>query len=332
MQKRVKMVDVARAANVSRTAVSLILNQVPNVRIAEATRQRVLQVARELGYAPGPSLDQIAPDGQRLFGLLINEISSAYPVDLIHGVQNQADSQALQVIIQVTDGLPDRELAALDTFARLGVEGVVYATTFTALVTPPPALNRFRHVLLNCRRADRSGRAILPAERHGGALAAHHLIGLGRRRLAAITGDPWQFASIERQAGFRRTLGAAGLIPIAEVSGDWSHAGGYAAASALLQRADRPDALFCHNDIMARGALAAARDLGLAVPQAIAIIGYDDREFAADLDISTITLPFGAMAERAMADLAGKTDLPSGTLAVQGELIARASTMAMPAS
>lgn len=211
VKKRVKMVDIARTAKVSRTAVSLILNDVPGVRVAESTRQRVLQVARDLGYDPGPRLENLGREKLRLFGVLINEISSAYPIDLVYGLQNWSSAQGFQIIIQVTDGIADRETAALDNFARFGVEGVVYASSFSTVVTPPDLLADFRHVLLNCRREDGSGLAVLPAERHGGSAATQHLIDIGCRRIATITGDPWQFASKERLAGYRRSLNKASL-------------------------------------------------------------------------------------------------------------------------
>ena len=328
MQKRVRMVDIARAANVSRTAVSLILNQVPGVRIAEATRQRVLQVARELGYTPGPMLADLDPDRKRLYGVLINEISSAYPIDLIYGLQNQANAQGVQIVIQVTDGVADHEVAALDTFERVGVAGVVYASTFSAVVEPSEQLGKFRHVLLNCRRTDGSGFAVLPAERHGGALAAQHLIDIGRRRIATITGDPWQFASKERLAGFHRVLNKAGLNLGAafEQASDWGHTSGYQAARKLLDLPQPPDAIFCHNDIIARGAVALARDRELRVPDDLAIVGYDDREFAKDMGITSITLPFQEMAERALSELASDALLETRTIKVSGELVPRASS------
>ncbi|SFV28828.1 LacI family transcriptional regulator [Devosia crocina] len=328
MKKRVKMVDIARAAEVSRTSVSLILNKVPGVRIAEATRQRVLQVARELGYTPGPLLSDLEPARTRVFGVLINEISSAYPVDLIYGLQNWADAQGVQVLIQVSDGAADREVAALELFDRVGVTGIVYASTFSAIVSPPALLARFRHVLLNCRREDRTGFSILPAERHGGALATHHLVEIGCQKIATITGDPWQFASRERLAGYHRTLNKAGLVALSgyEQSSDWGHRSGYEAALQLFALPNPPDGIFCQNDIVARGALEAAREQGVNVPGDVAIIGYDDREFARDLGISSVTLPYLEMAERAFAALTSAADLVDRTIFVSGKLMERAST------
>lgn len=333
MKKRVRMVDIARAANVSRTAVSLILNQVPGMRIAEATRQRVLQVARELRYDPGPRLDELDRVQQRLFGVMINEISSAYPIDLIYGLQNCANAQGLQIIIQVTDGVADRELVALNNFSRFGVEGVIYASSFSTLTKPPKAIDGFRHVMLNCRREDSSGLAVMPAERHGGAVATQHLVDIGCRRIATITGDPWQFASKERLAGYRRTLNKAGLNRgrAYEEASDWSQGSGYAATRRLLDLLEPPDAIFGQNDIIVRGVLAAAQGAGLRVPQDLAVVGYDDREFARDLEISSVSLPFAEMAERALLELASQKKIGPKTLFVTGHLIERATTRKPPA-
>ncbi|MBW4655950.1 MAG: LacI family DNA-binding transcriptional regulator [Kaiparowitsia implicata GSE-PSE-MK54-09C] len=327
------MVDIARAANVSRTAVSLILNQVPGMRIAESTRQRVLQVARELRYDPGPRLEELDRVQQRLFGVMINEISSAYPIDLIYGLQTCANAQGLQLIIQVTDGVADRELAALNNFSRFGVEGVIYASSFSTLAQPPKAIDGFRHVMLNCRRTDSSGLSVLPAERHGGAVATQHLLDIGCRRIATITGDPWQFASKERLAGYRRTLNRAGLNrgrAYEEVS-DWSQGSGYAATRRLLDLPEPPDAIFGQNDIIVRGVLAATHGAGLRVPEDLAVVGYDDREFAKDLEISSVSLPFAEMAERALLELASQKNIGPKTLFVAGDLIERATTRKPPA-
>jgi LacI family transcriptional regulator len=330
MRKRVKMVDIARAAKVSQTTVSLVLNHVPNVRIADETRQRVVQVARALGYKPGPSLYDLDPARKRLFGVLINEISSAYPINLVDGMQAWADIQGAQLVVQITGGLADHDEAALDNFSRFGIDAVVYARTFTAIVDPPQRLGSFRHVLLNCRRQDSQGLAVLPAERHGGALATDHLIAAGCRRIATITGDPWQLATVERIAGYHRALSRAGRPQdkALERRGNWSHASGFAQTSELMALPEPPDAIFCQNDIMARGALAALKALGIGVPEQVQVIGYDDRDFARDLDppLSTVTLPHGEMAERAMTLLAGDMPLADRTITINGELIARGST------
>ena len=152
--------------------------------------------------------------------------------------------------------------------------------------------------------------------------------GIGCRRIATITGEPWQFASKERLAGYHRTLNKAGLNlgKAYERTSDWGHASGYDAARELFALAEPPDAIFGQNDIIVRGVIAAAQEAGLRVPENLAVIGYDDREFAKDLEISTVTLPYAEMAERALGELASDRALGDKTLFVAGELITRATT------
>jgi LacI family transcriptional regulator, galactose operon repressor len=324
------MVDIARVAKVSQTTVSLVLNQVEGIRIAEDTRQRVLSVARELGYLPAPALRAFGRAGTKLFGVVIDEISAAYPSNLIDGLQSAAEARAAELIIQITGGRGDRETAALENFARLAVSGVIYATTFTRLVQPPRRLDAFPHVFLNCRRKDKHGLSVLPDERRGGKMAAQHLIDAGCKRIATITGDPWQSAATDRLAGFRLTLQRNGLScdPACVRHGDWGHESGWRSTRELLALERPPDGLFCQNDVMARGALVAIEETGLRVPHDIAVVGYDDRDFAKNLrpPLTTISLPHAEMAEQALAQLTGQAnDRTASAHRVSGALIIRAS-------
>jgi LacI family transcriptional regulator len=330
IKRRVRMIDIARAAEVSQTTVSLVLNQIEGIRIAEGTRQRVLAVARELGYMPAPALRAFGRAGTKLFGVVIDEISAAYPSNLIDGLQSAAEARALELIIQITGGREDRETAALENFARLAVSGVVYATAFTRLVQPSGRLDAFPHVLLNCQRNDKQGPSVLPDERRGGKMAAQQLIDAGCKRIATITGDPWQSAARDRLAGFRHALQRNGLScdPAWVRHGDWGHESGLRSMRELLALASPPDGLFCQNDVMARGALMAIEESGLRVPHDIAVVGYDDRDFAKNLrpPLTTISLPHAEMAEQALAQL---TDYSNGRTAtayrVCGALVMRAS-------
>jgi LacI family transcriptional regulator len=329
LQKRVKMIDVARQAQVSQTTVSLVLNNIAGIRIAEETRQRVIDTARRLGYTPGPSLRDLDPAGGKIIGVLINEISSAYPIDIIDGLHLAARAQGAQLAIFVTDGTVEREARALQTLQRLEVSGVIYANTFTTGVYPTEALRHLPHVHVNCFRNDRTGIAVIPGERAAGFVAAGHLADIGRKRIATITGDAWHTSAERRLAGFRRGLKASGLtLDDAYLKrGDWSHRSGRAAMAELLALPQRPDAVFCQNDMMARGALEVIAEAGLTVPHNIAVLGFDDREFARDLSLSTLLLPHAAMAERAMQLLTRAGGIgPDATISMRCKLIVRGTT------
>ncbi|HTN61700.1 MAG TPA: LacI family DNA-binding transcriptional regulator [Devosia sp.] len=323
------MIDVARRAGVSQTTVSLVLNNIVGFRIAEKTRQHVIETARLLGYSPGPMLHELQNDGITIVGVLINEISSSYPIDLIDGLHVSARALATQLAVFVTDGVVEREAEALESLKRLGAQSVIYANTFTAAVHPTEELKTFRHVYLNCFRHDGGGTAVIPGERAAGFAAAQYLIQTGCKKLATITGDSWHSSAQRRLSGFRRGTKAGGLSLDAAciTHADWGHRRGREAMTELLALAQPPDGVFCQNDMLARGALAAIADAGLRVPEDISILGFDDREFARDYELSTMLLPHAAMAERAMTILSSDRDveIPS-TISVRCRLIPRSTT------
>jgi LacI family transcriptional regulator len=329
LKKRVKMIDVAREAQVSQTTVSLVLNNIAGIRIAEETRQRVIETARRIGYSPGPLLRELDNGGPPVVGVLINEISAAYPIDIIDGLHLAARAQSAQLAVFVTDGVVERERQALKTLTRLGAKSVIYANTFTAGVHPAEELQDFPHVYVNCFRNDRQGVAVIPGERAAGFVAAQHLLSIGCQCLATITGDAWHSSAQRRLSGFRRglTSGGAHLDPAYLRHGTWSHASGQESMRQLLALPTPPDGVFCHNDMLARGALMAIAEAGLKVPHDIAVLGFDDREFSRDIGLSTMLLPHGAMGERAMALLARRQDFDRPTtISMRCRLVVRETT------
>lgn len=323
------MIDVARRAGVSQTTVSLVLNNIAGVRIAETTREHVIETARILGYSPGPLLHELKAEHVPIVGVLINEISSAYPIDIIDGLHVSARAAAMQLAVFVTDGVVELEAEALKSLRRLGAEKVIYANTFTAAVHPTEELRDFRHVYVNCFRNDGSGTAVIPGERAAGFAAAQYLIHTGCKRLATITGDEWHSSAQRRLSGFRRGAKAGGLSlePAYIKHCDWGHRRGREAMMELLALPNPPDAVFCQNDMLARGALAAIHEAGLRAPDDISVLGLDDREFARDLGLSTMLLPHAEMAERAFSILTSprQLDLPV-TISLRCRLIQRATT------
>lgn len=332
-KKRVKMIDVARAAGVSQTTVSLVLNNVPDQRIPSATRKHVIETAQSLGYSPGPNLQELKDEAVPIVGVLINEISSSYPIDIIDGLHVGARASAKQLAVFVTDGVIEREVEALASLSKLGVRNVVYANTFTSAVKATEVLRTFRHVYVNCFPHDGVGTAVIPAERAAGFAAAQHLVRGGARRVATITGDAWHSSAQRRLSGFRRGLKAAGLAldPEMNIAADWGHAKGYEAMSRLLKLPAPPDAVFCQNDMMARGAVEALAHARVSVPDAISVLGFDDREFARHTGLSTMLLPHAAMAQRALGILLGEQELGKGqTISIRCSLVPRQTTRPEP--
>ncbi len=333
-RRKTTMTDVARIAGVSQTSVSLILNRMRGARISEATRSRVFDAAREIGYdLPRRPYE---PETERnVIAYLVDEIStSPHPVVSLDGARDAAWENGYIVSAHVTRS--DRELEAA-TIASIrrdpSVLGVIYSTIFTRKATPPPELAELPAVLLNCHAAGRRWRAVVPAEVAGGRAATQHLVAKGHRRIGFINGEGWMEASADRLKGYRRALADAGIAFDQALcrNGDWLPLQGYELALELLGLDDPPSAIFCANDLMAMGALGAASKLGLRVPGDISIMGYDDQELAryTHPPLSTLVLPNYEMGRRAaelLIDIAvrGKSGRPS-TLEIEGPLIVRQS-------
>lgn len=334
--RRRTMSDVARAANVSQPSVSLVLNRVVGARISDATRQRVLNAAREIGYElPGTRRQATRATERNVIACLMDEIStSPHPVLCLDGIRDAAWEAGFLLAVHVTRSNPELEATTIETIRRdPAILGVIYTTTFTRQVTPPAALNGLATVLLNCYGNDKRLSSIVPSEVVGGFSATQYLISRGHTRIGFINGEPWMDAAADRLKGYRRALAVADIPFDQELmrNGDWLPLSGYQLALELLLKPTRPSAIFCANDRMAAGALEAARESGLRVPEDVSIMGYDDHEVAryTHPPLSTLVLPNYEMGRRAaelLIDMTvlGKTMRPI-TIEIDGPLVERSS-------
>ncbi len=265
------MVDVAAAAGVSQTTVSLVLNEIPGARLSNATRQRVREAARALGYSlarhrrAGPG--QI---GATVIGFIADEISTDPWCALqLDGVRERAAEDGLTVIAGVSHG--DRGLVAalIDTLVGQPILGLVYGTILTRRIRPQPQLHAVPTVLLNCFAPDQSLASVTPGELLGGYVATRHLIRAGHRRIAHIHGQSWTDASRDRLNGYRRALAEHDISfdPALLRPGNWEPPTGHAQTVALMALADPPTAIFVANDMMAIGCYDALKELRPADPR-----------------------------------------------------------------
>jgi LacI family transcriptional regulator len=293
------MTDIAKLAGVSQSTVSLVINHMSGAKVSKATRETVLRIARELGYPVERHAHQAAVEAQarNLVVYLTDELTtSPHAMQTIYGAKEAAWEHGCLVAVFATRGDPEVEAAV---FARMldhpALLGVIYSTIFTRAVTVPPALADTPTVLLNCHTRARTRAAVVPSELLGGYTATMHLVEMGHRRIGFINGEHWIEAAAERLKGYRQALSTADIPydPALVRSGDWQVAAGYAHALALLDLPQRPTALFCANDLMAIGALDAARERKLAVPRDLSIVGYDDQDIAryTQPPLTTVLLP-----------------------------------------
>src|SRR3954451_11530470 len=293
--RRPTMAEVAKRAGCSQSTVSLVLNGIPNVRIAEETRRRVREVARAIGYqVPWPRLGGGGEMG--VIGFVVDRLATRpEAVVSADGAREAAWAEGRMLLIVSTLSDPEVERRSIESLLARPLEGLIYASIMTRKVEPPELLRRVPSVLLNCYCEDRSYPSVVPGEIAGGQAATRRLIRAGHSRIGVINGETWMDAARDRFEGYRRALATADIPfdPDLVRDGNWEYGSGYDRARSLLDLPDPPTAIFCANDRMAVGAYASLGELGLRIPDDVAIIGYDDQEIAPPLSppLTTMLLP-----------------------------------------
>jgi len=309
MAKRVVIKDVAAAAGVSVTTVSHILNDVEGKRISPDTRQRVLEAADRLGYAPNGLARGLRLRRSNTIGFVSDHIATTpFAGKIILGAQEAAAEQGLLLLVLNTGGDRDLESTEIELLLQRQVDGVLYAAMSHRVLPVPDRLREVPTVLLDALPDDLSVPSVVPDEVGGGYSAVRELIDHGHRRIAFATNTEDIPATHGRLEGYQRALHEAGIpFDPALVTAEFcDSAGGYAASLRLLDVAAevRPTALFCFNDRMAMGAYRAAAELGLAIPHDLSVIGFDNQELICDGLVPTLTtveLPHYEMGARAVA-------------------------------
>jgi LacI family transcriptional regulator len=275
--------DVAKSAGVAIKTVSRVLNDEPNVSVT--TRARVKAVVRALNYHPSLSARGLAGRGSYLIGLLYANPSANYVVDVQHGAMTRCREERFQLFVHQCGG-QGAELAR-------EVLGIVDQTNVDGLVITPP-LSESEHLTRALDRRTLPFVRIAPnAARHTSPYVdmddesaaremTEYLIGLGHRRIAFIVGHPAHCASRRRLQGYRLGLRAHRIPFRADYvrQGYFEFESGLEGARELLALHEPPTAIFASNDDMAAGALVAAHEKGLTVPDRLSVAGFDDTYIA----------------------------------------------------
>lgn len=302
---RVTMHDIARAAGCSQATVSIVLNNNESVRISKSMKQRVRDVAEQLGYRtnskPADRKVRLKPhcatyDSGPIAFVVDNLVSSPESVHAFEGVMQAVRATGNIVLLVETQNDPVQEPKAIQYLIDQGVSAIIYACLFTRRVEVPPLLKEIDIpvYLLNCYSEDLSFPAVVPAEVAGGHTATNALIRYGHRRIGTITGERFMEGAQDRLRGYRNALASADL-PYDEdlvVEGNWLPSTGYEGTQQLMSIDHPPTAIFCQNDRMAVGCYEALKEMGHAIPDDISVIGYDDDEVALHLSppLTTVNL------------------------------------------
>ncbi len=324
--------DVAQRAGVSVGTVSNVLNDSPRVS-ADATA-RVRAAIAELGYVRNEAARQLRAGRSSSVGLVVLDVRNPFFTDVARGAEDEAAKLGLSVILGNSDEDVRRESAYLDLFEEQRVHGI--------LISPygdiEPRLAELRRrgtpvVLVDRESRDSGVSSVSVDDTAGGRLAVAHLLSTGRRRIA-FAGGPLGVRQIsDRLVGARQAIDevAGASLEVIETAG-LTVLEGRRVGEELVARAERPDAVFAANDLVAVGLLQALVMSGaLRVPEDVALIGFDDIDFASAtvVPLTSIRQPrheIGATALRILREEAAEPELPPRRIVFQPELVVRAST------
>lgn len=308
-RRRARMSDVAARAGVSTTTVSLVLSGKAGRSIPDVTKERVYEASRELGYRANTLARNLRRQSSETIGLISDTIASTPHAGLmIRGADQVAAAAGMTLVLVNTERDPDVEARAIDSLLARQVDALIYATMWHQVVEPPAALTEIPSVLLDARSGKPDDAWVVPDEEGGGHAATSYLIASGHTRIGYIHETNGYPAYLERFAGYQRALAEHGLeFDPQLVEADQNDPfGGAAATARLLSLPDPPTAIQCYTDRMAMGAYRAIRRAGLAIPDDISVIGFDNQDQIApwlDPPLTTVELPHEAMGRWAVEHL-----------------------------
>ncbi len=290
--------DVAREAGVSIATVSRVYNDA--LSVADQTRTRVQVVGTRLGYTPHATARSLITRRTSTIGVILPDLHGEFFSEIIRGVDMSARARGYHLLVSSSHSSAAEVKAAL-ALMRGRVDGLLVMTTdqdaerFLA--------GRLPMVRIGAGVEAAADDAIM-VDNRGGALAmGRHLLSLGHRRIAVITGAEGNLDVRERLNGFRAALLEAGLAPdpALEIAGDFTQEAGYAAGVRIGAMSPRPTAVFALNDSMALGAMSALRAEGLRIPGDVAVAGFDDIPAAQYLEppLTTVRVDISALGARA---------------------------------
>lgn len=329
--RRATLHDVAQLAGVSHQTVSRVVNRHPNV--ATATRNRVLAAIRELDYAPNRFAQSLATRRSKTVGIIGYGTGHYGPSQMVahiaDGLKAKGYGLVYSAMLELSlDDLRDQISALRDQF----VDGVVLITPIGGgHLVETSGLIRVPFVMIDPMLGEHVPSVVIH-QHYGAQLATQHLIDMGHRAICEVTGPMQWTGARQRHEGWLATLRRAGITPGTSVEGDWTAAGGFQAVQGLLRGGARFTGLFAGNDQMALGAMRALREAGLAVPDDVSIVGFDDIPEAAYFEppLTTVRQDFTALGQQAvelLLDRMAAPEAPAHQRVLYPELVERASVV-----
>jgi len=295
--------EVAKAAGVSSTTVSHVINGTRFV--SEGVRVRVLNAMNGLAYQHNVLARSLRRGETHTVGLILPDSANPFFAKVGRGIEAGAFDLGYSVVLCNSEGNLTREQHYTEVLTKNQVDGIIFVAAGDRTNSLSGLLDRgVPFVVIDRDLPDIKVDAVLADNHQGGHLATRHLLALGHRRIACISGPSNVTPSAERVTGYRQAMAEAAL-PIQEsliLRGDFHLESGWAAATELLRRPGPPTAIFACNDLMAIGVMRAAAELARRIPQDLAVVGFDDIELSAYSvpPLTTVLQPTMDMGRRAV--------------------------------
>ncbi len=338
MAGQVTLSDVAREAGVSLATASRALNGSANRTVGAELRERVQAAALRLRYSPDGIAQAMARGRTTSLGLVVPDIADPYFAAIAAGVAEAADEAGLTVTLASTRQDPYREVEIVGLMVRQRARAVVLAGAGrgddASEAALRAALDSFRAVggsVSVIGRAARGTDTVVIGDREGAAELVRALHRRGYRRFAVLGGPERHTAAADRRAGFLAAAAELGCAAPQQVPGDLTRDGGHAAMTRLLGARGDVEVVLAANDVVAVGALAAARDAGVSVPGDLAVAGFDGVDVLRDVTpgLTTVRLPLVEIGAAAVRLVLQPPSAEPVLVPVSGEVVLRESTPAL---
>ncbi|HEX7737646.1 MAG TPA: LacI family DNA-binding transcriptional regulator [Ktedonobacteraceae bacterium] len=336
LARDITIFDVADEAGVSYSTVSRVVNNKSNVN--PETRERVLRAMAQLGYVGNIPARSLAGGSARVVGLLVDHLNTSYMGEIIRGIDEALEANNYNLMLYTTHQRKTKESAYVTKLTRNLADGLLLILPRNEKAYIDTLYQRrFPHVLIDYQGSNQQAPSVITTNQQGAYDATSYFIASGHRRIGFITGHMELGCSRERLLGYQAALKDHGIAldPQLVCEGDFTQPLGYQCTRQLLSLPLPPSALFASNDVMAFGAMEAAREHGLQLPRDLSIIGFDDIPQAAHTHpaLSTVRQPLEEMGRSATNLLLKYIENPLAEIErieLPTQLIIRESCQALP--
>ena len=286
--------DVAKRARVSIATVSRVVNESPH-SVSQATRERVLEAIKALDYRPNALAQGLIMKRSMTVGIIIPDISNPYYAEIVRGIQDIADEAGYAVMLQNTDRRKERIIKCIQLLRDKRADGIIFSGGIIHGYETLSTLRELAQRVVVIGRHEVDFPAVRVDNIVGATQAVQHLIDLGHQRIGFISGSRTSTTSNDRLRGYKNALAQHGIPYEKHLvgQGNLTPESGNLEAKTLLEREDRPTAIFATNDLMAYGAINAAKEQGLNVPEDLAVVGFDNIPLSSYFEppLTTVGIP-----------------------------------------